>query len=134
MSNRPGQYTYGSGAGGAAGNPGGGGAPGANPGANSNMTNDQMNRLQRDVNDVTGIMRDNMNRVIERDANLNDLMARSDNLHESAVVFQRTSQRVSRKYWWQNTKMKIIIAVVVIVLIIIIVISILASTGAFDKK
>ena len=63
---------------------------------------------------------------VERDGKLNDLLPRSELLMEQANTFNKNSDQLQKKYFWENKKMKIIIGVTlsVIILIIIIVIAV----------
>ncbi|XP_028829676.1 vesicle-associated membrane protein 8 isoform X2 [Denticeps clupeoides] len=85
----------------------------------------RINQAQEQVNDVKVILKDNINKVLERGERLDDLIDKTDDLQATADSFQRTSTRVARKLWWKNTKM--IIIIVVIVVVIIVLIALLAS-------
>ena len=76
--------------------------------------------LQSQVQDVTNIMNENVNNVLEREGKLKDLEDRASVLKEGADQFEKSGIKLRKKMWWENMKMKIIIAVVAIVLIIII--------------
>ncbi|KAJ3604858.1 hypothetical protein NHX12_026910 [Muraenolepis orangiensis] len=77
--------------------------------------------VQGQVNEVKVILKDNINKVLERGDRLDDLMNKTDDLQASANSFQRTSTQVARKYWWKNIKMMIIIGVVVLIIVILII-------------
>uniref|UniRef100_A0A3Q3W9R5 V-SNARE coiled-coil homology domain-containing protein n=1 Tax=Mola mola TaxID=94237 RepID=A0A3Q3W9R5_MOLML len=85
-----------------------------------------MDQVQGQVNEVKVILKENINKVLERGDRLDDLIGKTDNLQTSADAFQRTSTRVARKYWWKNIKMMIIIGIVVLIILILI---ILAATN-----
>ena len=53
------------------------------------------------VQEVVGVMRNNIDRVLERDTKLHDLDHRANNLVNSSAVFQQSSRRLKKKYWWQ---------------------------------
>uniref|UniRef100_A0A6B2G7H6 Synaptobrevin (Trinotate prediction) n=1 Tax=Myxobolus squamalis TaxID=59785 RepID=A0A6B2G7H6_MYXSQ len=72
---------------------------------------------QENVNEVMGIMKQNIEVALERDNKMVDLESKAVNLEEGARSFQKTSVRVNRKMWLQNMKSKILVAVVVIVAI-----------------
>jgi hypothetical protein len=74
------------------------------------------------VKDVTDIMRENVQKIIERDQKINDVLDSSEKLRDSASFFQRTAVKLRRKMWWKNTKFTLILAGIVILLIGIIVI------------
>lgn len=86
----------------------------------------KFDQVQGQVNEVKVILKDNINKVLERGDRLDDLIGKTGDLQASADSFQRTSTRVARKYWWKNIKMMIIIGVIVVVILILI---ILAATG-----
>merc|ERR1739838_240654 len=71
------------------------------------MNNNQMESAQAQVNEVVGVMRNNIDKVLERDSKLNDLDYRASNLEASSSMFQQSSRRLKKKYWWQNLKMKL---------------------------
>ncbi|XP_062340514.1 vesicle-associated membrane protein 8 [Osmerus eperlanus] len=86
----------------------------------------KLDQVQGQVNEVKVILKDNINKVLERGEKLDDLIDKTDDLRSTADTFQRTSARVARKYWWKNTKIMIIIGVVVVIVVILI---ILFATG-----
>ncbi|XP_029371612.1 vesicle-associated membrane protein 8 isoform X2 [Echeneis naucrates] len=86
----------------------------------------KLDQVQGQVNEVKVILKDNINKVLERGDRLDDLIGKTDDLQASADSFQRTSTRVARKYWWKNIKLMVIIGIVLLIIIILI---ILLATG-----
>uniref|UniRef100_H2XUP2 V-SNARE coiled-coil homology domain-containing protein n=3 Tax=Ciona intestinalis TaxID=7719 RepID=H2XUP2_CIOIN len=82
--------------------------------------------MQNQVGEVTGIMRQNIEKVIERGDKLDDLVDKTEDLQAGAATFKVTAKRIQRKYFWQNKKMLIIIIVIVLIIITLIV---LFATG-----
>ncbi|XP_072410037.1 vesicle-associated membrane protein 8 isoform X3 [Chiloscyllium punctatum] len=82
---------------------------------------EKLANLQGQVNDVKGIMSQNIEKVLERGEKLDDLIIKTDDLQASADTFQKTSTKIARKMWWKNTKMIIIIVVIVVIIIILII-------------
>lgn len=78
-------------------------------------------RLKEHVNEVSNIMQENIDKILERGSRLDHLEDRSEMLSSRADEFRVSARRVSRRMWWQNMKINIIIAVIVIVVILIIV-------------
>ncbi|KAL1483334.1 hypothetical protein MTO96_012741 [Rhipicephalus appendiculatus] len=71
---------------------------------------------------VVGIMRVNVEKVLERDQKLSDLDDRADALQQGASQFEQQAGKLKRKFWWKNCKMwAILIGVIAIIIIIIIV-------------
>ncbi|XP_029441050.1 vesicle-associated membrane protein 8-like [Rhinatrema bivittatum] len=77
--------------------------------------------LQGQVDNVKNIMTQNINRVLEREVKLDELVIRTDDLQASAHAFQKTSAKIARKTWWKNRKMTVIIVLVVLMVVIIII-------------
>ena len=81
---------------------------------------------QKEVDQVLEIMRDNMNKVLERDDNLNRLETRAGELDFHAEKLGQTTKRIKKKYWLQNIRYWVIIGGVVLMIIaVIIIISVL---------
>uniref|UniRef100_A0A3B3V7D3 Si:ch73-234b20.5 n=1 Tax=Poecilia latipinna TaxID=48699 RepID=A0A3B3V7D3_9TELE len=97
-----------------------------NPQPAATASSGTFDQVQSQVNEVKVILKDNINKVLERGDKIDDLIGKTDDLQASADSFQRTSTRVARKYWWKNIKMMIIIGVIVLIVVILI---ILAATG-----
>lgn len=91
--------------------------------------NNMLEQTQQQVNEVVGIMRVNVEKVLERDHKLSELDKRSDILQEGSKRFEQQAQKLKRKYWWQNLKMMIILGVIGVILLIIIIVSISSSVG-----
>lgn len=92
----------------------------------------RMQQTQAQVDSVVGIMRVNVEKVLERDQKLSELDTRADALQQGAAQFEQHAGALKRKMWWKNLKMMIIIAVIVIVVIVIIIVSAMQQTGALD--
>ncbi|CAH1246883.1 vesicle-associated membrane protein 7-like [Branchiostoma lanceolatum] len=93
---------------------------------------DQLSMLQSQVNEVTGVMSQNIEKVLARGDRLDDLMEKTDDLEASADTFKKTARRVKKKYFWKNAKMMIILSVVVLVVLVILTLIILFSTGVIN--
>ena len=52
-------------------------------------------------------MRQNMDKVLERDAKLSELDNRAENLQAGASQFETAAGKLKRKMWWQNCKVDI---------------------------
>ncbi|XP_037297247.1 synaptobrevin-1-like [Manduca sexta] len=95
------------------------------------VSDKRLAQTQAKVDEVVGIMRVNVEKVLERDQKLSELDNRADALQHGAAQFEQQAGKLKRKYWWQNLKMMLIIgAIGVILLIIIIVWATSGSSGA----
>ncbi|KAB0790916.1 hypothetical protein PPYR_02716 [Photinus pyralis] len=90
-----------------------------------------LEQTQDQVNEVVGIMRVNVEKVLERDQKLSELDSRADALQEGGKRFEQQAQRLHKKYWWKNMKMMIILGVIGVAILIIIIVSL---TGKSDDS
>ncbi|XP_072258985.1 vesicle-associated membrane protein 8 [Pyxicephalus adspersus] len=88
--------------------------------------NERVRDLQSEVEGVKNIMSQNVERILARGENLDQLRNKTEDLEASSEHFKTTSQKVARKYWWKNAKMIAIICVVVGIILLLI---ILLATG-----
>uniref|UniRef100_A0A915CL07 Uncharacterized protein n=1 Tax=Ditylenchus dipsaci TaxID=166011 RepID=A0A915CL07_9BILA len=98
------------------------GEQGGAPGQGARPSNKRLQQTQAQVDEVVGIMKVNVEKVLERDQKLSHLDDRADALQEGASQFEKSAATLKRKYWWKNIKMIIIMCAIVILLVIIIVI------------
>uniref|UniRef100_A0A1I7XKZ0 V-SNARE coiled-coil homology domain-containing protein n=1 Tax=Heterorhabditis bacteriophora TaxID=37862 RepID=A0A1I7XKZ0_HETBA len=89
-------------------------------------SNKRLQQTQAQVDEVVGIMKVNVEKVLERDQKLMQLDDRADALqassfNEGASQFEKSAATLKRKYWWKNIKMMIIMCAITVILIIIIV-------------
>nr|XP_056704413.1 vesicle-associated membrane protein 1-like [Euleptes europaea] len=93
--------------------PQGGESSGGPPKSPPNLTsNRRLQQSQAEVDQVVDILRDTVNKAIERDVMISSLDDKADSLHESAKVFENSTTALARKYWCQNMKMMIILGVI----------------------
>ncbi|XP_035789347.1 synaptobrevin-1-like isoform X2 [Anopheles albimanus] len=103
-------------------NPEPGNSNGTQPSSTANnATNNRLKQTQAQVDEVVGIMRVNVEKVLERDQKLSELDQRADALQHGASQFEQQASKLKRKQWWANMKMMIIMGVIGVVLLIIII-------------
>jgi len=78
--------------------------------------------LQAEVAEVSGILKDNMGKVLERDGKVGELDHRTDALQEASSVFRKDTTSLVRKRRWENWKLTVIIGVVVVVVVVLIIV------------
>ncbi|XP_012252965.2 synaptobrevin-1-like [Athalia rosae] len=91
-------------------------------------TTKKMQDTQAKVDEVVGIMKVNVEKVLERDQKLSELDNRADALQQGAAQFEQQAGKLKRKYWWKNLKMMIIIGIICVVILIIIIAATLPSS------
>jgi len=81
----------------------------------------KLQHTQATVDEVVGIMKVNVEKVLERDQKLTELENRADALQQGATQFEQHAGKLKRKYWWKNLKMIIIIGIICVIILIIII-------------
>ena len=87
----------------------------------NNPESDKMNRLKENISDVKDVMRNNINKVLERGEKIELLVNKSEALAESATVFHKKAKKLKWAMCRENAKLWIIILVVILIVIGIIV-------------
>ncbi|KAF9557837.1 hypothetical protein EC968_007411 [Mortierella alpina] len=85
-------------------------------------------QLQQQVNDVVGIMQQNIDSVRDRGEKLDSLQHKTTDLEQGAVQFRKGASGVRRQMWWKNMKWRLIVGVGIILLLVIIIVPIVKST------
>ncbi|VDH95419.1 vesicle-associated membrane protein 8-like [Mytilus galloprovincialis] len=99
----------------------------------SSHNTDHIDRLQGDVNEVTHLLKDNVEKVLERGEKIEDLQNRSEDLTASSIQFKSRSRDLRRKMCCKNFKMTCILIIVITVVIAIIILVILFTVKPWDK-
>ncbi|KAI8810248.1 synaptobrevin, partial [Cladochytrium replicatum] len=78
-------------------------------------------QVQRQVDEVVGIMQDNINKVMQRGEQLDTLQNKTEDLQNSSMQFRRGASRVRKQMWWKDMKMKLILGGVIAVIILVVI-------------
>lgn len=81
----------------------------------------KLQQTQAQVDEVVGIMKVNVEKVLERDQKLSELDNRADALQQGAAQFEQQAGKLKRKMWWKNLKMMIIMGIIGLVILIILI-------------
>ena len=79
----------------------------------------KMAQQQAQVDEVVGIMKNNVEKVLERDAKLSELDERADALQDGASQFEKQAGKLKNKFWLQNMKFLIAGGIVGLILLIL---------------
>ncbi|KNC98416.1 uncharacterized protein SPPG_06120 [Spizellomyces punctatus DAOM BR117] len=93
----------------------------------SSPTNQKTAQVQNQVDEVIGIMHNNIEKVMARGERLESLQNKTDDLQQGALQFKRGATKVRRQMWWKDLKLKLIIAAIVIVILIVIIVPVVKS-------
>merc|ERR1719210_3263563 len=83
------------------------------------MAQRRMAQQQAQVDEVVGIMRNNVEKVLERDSKLSELDERADALQDGASQFEKQAGKLKNKFWLQNMKFIIAGSIVGLILLIL---------------
>lgn len=78
---------------------------------------DAFRNVQNEIDNVRGIMTENIERVLERGERIDLLVDKTDRLGGSARDFRVRSRGLRRKMWWKNVRLMVLLTVVVIFLV-----------------
>ncbi|XP_011861097.1 PREDICTED: synaptobrevin-1 isoform X2 [Vollenhovia emeryi] len=109
---------------------GAGGEAGGPHNAQQAGASKKLQQTQATVEEVVGIMKVNVEKVLERDQKLSELENRADALQQGATQFEQHAGKLKRKYWWKNLKMMLILGIICVVILIIIIASVVPSSSS----
>jgi len=90
---------------------------------------DKISAIHAELDDVKNIMQENIEKVVKRGENLQDLELTTQQLEAESGSFRVRATQLKNSIWWGNIRMKIIIGVVILVVIGLIIMAICLSPG-----
>ncbi|XP_072051549.1 vesicle-associated membrane protein 7-like [Amphiura filiformis] len=85
-----------------------------------------INSLQKQVEEIQGIVREAIEKVLSKGENLDELLVRADNLEAAAYQFQKTTYRLTRKFRCKHRRLVctvvgtgIVVTVVAVVFVVL---------------
>lgn len=78
---------------------------------------DAFKNVQGEIDNVRGIMTENIERVLERGERLDLLVDKTDRLGGSARDFRVRSRGLKRRMWWKNMKLMVMLGLVIVFLL-----------------
>ncbi len=94
---------------------------------------DVLGRMESHVEEVTGVMRQNIDKVYKRGDNLDHLTERSDHLAHASTNFRQSATKLRRKLCVKNAKLWIILIAIIIALLLVIAVIIISVLAAQKK-
>lgn len=77
------------------------------------INNQSIADLSSEVNEVTNLLKTNVDKIVDRGERIDNLHERSANLGNNAIRFQKCAVEVRRKARWKNIKLNIFIIIAV---------------------
>ena len=78
---------------------------------------DAISNVQSEIDNVRGIMTENIERVLERGERIDLLVDKTDRLGGSARDFRVRSRGLRRRMWWKNVKLMVLLGIVIVFLV-----------------
>ncbi|XXG98480.1 hypothetical protein Hte_004804 [Hypoxylon texense] len=98
-------------------------------GTTSGGRDDAISNVQREMDDVRGIMTRNIEGLLERGERIDLLVDKTDRLGGSAREFRVRSRGLKRQMWWKNVKLMALLVLVLVLIIVAIAIAVNNLTG-----
>lgn len=83
---------------------------------------DRIGETEENISETTAILKQNVNKVMERGERLETISERSENLERSSSTFRVHSRRLRRTMWLKNRWLIASIVIIVIAIIILIIV------------
>lgn len=90
---------------------------------------DDISRVRGQLNEVSGVMMDNIDKVLERGVRLEDMADKTQTLREQGSQFSRNATSLKRHFCLRNAKMTFILVVICLVVLFFIIV---AGCGGFS--
>jgi vesicle-associated membrane protein 7 len=96
---------------------------------NEKISNQKIDMIQKEINNVKGIMVQNIDKVLARGEKIELLVDKSEQLDQKAFIFKKEATKVKKIMWWNNCKFWLLLFIVLGVIALIIYV---IACGGFD--
>lgn len=70
------------------------------------LVDDKIKRVKQTVEEVKGLALDNVERVLQRGQQIDEIISATDDLQAQAQGFQRSSRALRQQMWWNDIRAK----------------------------
>ncbi|CAD6195182.1 unnamed protein product [Caenorhabditis auriculariae] len=92
-------------------------------------TKNRLDEIKEQVNNVTAVVAENIDKLMERDFRLQSIKRRSEDLKAASETFHLTARKTQNRLWWQDVRWSIVAGVVGAIFFLVLLFFILKSTG-----
>ncbi|XP_012137319.1 vesicle-associated membrane protein 3 isoform X2 [Megachile rotundata] len=82
----------------------------------------KMDSVRLQIQEVTGVMRENVQKVMERGERLEDLQEASDRLNMAGNEFRATAKKAQQRAWLQNFRTRLVLVTITVTVVICIIV------------
>ena len=100
----------------------------------SKESEEKISQIQKQTDEVTRVMQGNVDQMLTRGEDMQDLTKQTETLQTSSQVFAENAAAVKKKLWWKNVKSGIIVAAIILLIIIAIVVYFVVSSKNKHKE
>mmetsp|Transcript_43004 Transcript_43004/g.127500 ORF Transcript_43004/g.127500 Transcript_43004/m.127500 type:complete len:125 (+) Transcript_43004:2-376(+) len=86
---------------------------------NSERGATKVGEMERDLEDVTDMMRDNLSKVMERGERIESLIDKTSTLKNESVSFHRGAKRHNDDLWWKDFRGRLFFALCVMAILVV---------------
>ncbi len=79
---------------------------------NEKISNQKIDLIQKEINNVKGIMVQNIDKVLARGEKIELLVDKSEQLDQKALIFKKEATKVRKIMWWNNCKFWLLLVLV----------------------
>ncbi|CAJ1397221.1 unnamed protein product [Effrenium voratum] len=80
----------------------------------------RVQQMERDLEDVTDKMRDNLGKVMERGERIDSLVDKTSALNSESVSFRSRAKRYNDELWWRDQRGKMLLGIIVMAIVVVI--------------
>lgn len=91
-------------------------------GSLNHSSSSSFQRIKSDVDEVLDLTKKNVEKVMERDGNINNLLQQSEDLEAGAITFNNSSRKLKKQMLCKNVKLWLIIGGIIVGIIVVIII------------
>lgn len=84
---------------------------------NADFGVDNIGHVKSQIEDVKGIMVQNIEKVLERGEKIELLVDKTDRLNQQAFKFEASSRNLRRSMWWKRMRCRLFVAIMILILI-----------------
>ncbi|XP_076649567.1 vesicle-associated membrane protein 4 isoform X2 [Halictus rubicundus] len=94
---------------------------------NESKTDSKMDSVRLQIQEVTEVMRENVQKVMDRGERLEDLQEASDRLSMAGHEFRAAAKKAQQRAWLQNFRTRVILVAITVTVVVCIIVTIVVK-------
>ncbi|BFZ16398.1 hypothetical protein BsWGS_19437 [Bradybaena similaris] len=96
--------------------------------------NSRLDDLENEVTEVTALLRQNVEKILERGEKIDKLQSRSDDLESSTSNFKLSAAKMHKKMWWRNFRISCLLGMMLFLIIVIIITVVVVTINPWESS